>query len=462
MRITIEIADSYCQFNADSAIHYGARAVALIPEDTSPQTDTRARLSLINALGTAGLFIPAVKGLDSIGEAVKDPSSRIEYWKSSRKLYFYMLTYVQDHGRYADIYRRRYIECDDSLLRYLPKEEPLYRFIKCERLVTEGRLNEAQKDLQQLMTAQGDSDNIYGMAAYQLAEVYKRKGDFRGYATYLATAAESDIKCCVREGLALPDLANWLYEHGDLNNAFNYINYALEEANQGNIRMRTVAISALMPVIDQAYRKEINDSRNNMVGFAMISSTLLLIAAVLLIIIMRSMAKMRGNERKLAASSRKLEAYVGNFIGLCSNYASRLQQLAALVTRKISSGQSDDLLRIVSSGKFNETGSDEFYKLIDKALLDIFPDFVDSINSLLQPDRQIELRKDDPLTPELRIYAFVRLGVDQSVQIAQILGYSTNTVYAYRNRMRNRAINRDTFDKDVADLGNSQFSSVII
>lgn len=312
------------------------------------------------------------------------------------------------------------------------------------------------------MTAQGDSDNIYGMAAYQLAEVYKRKGDFRGYATYLATAAESDIKCCVREGLALPDLANWLYEHGDLNNAFNYINYALEEANQGNIRMRTVAISALMPVIDQAYRKEINDSRNNMVGFAMISSTLLLIAAVLLIIIMRSMAKMRGNERKLAASSRKLEAYVGNFIGLCSNYASRLQQLAALVTRKISSGQSDDLLRIVSSGKFNETGSDEFYKLIDKALLDIFPDFVDSINSLLQPDRQIELRKDDPLPPELRIYAFVRLGVDQSVQIAQILGYSTNTVYAYRNRMRNRAINRDTFDKDVADLGNSQFSSVII
>lgn len=462
LRITIEIADSYCQFNADSAIHYGARAVALIPEDTSPQTDTRARLSLINALGTAGLFIPAVKGLDSIGEAVKDPSSRIEYWKSSRKLYFYMLTYVQDHGRYADIYRRRYIECDDSLLRYLPKEEPLYRFIKCERLVTEGRLNEAQKDLQQLMTAQGDSDNIYGMAAYQLAEVYKRKGDFRGYATYLATAAESDIKCCVREGLALPDLANWLYEHGDLNNAFNYINYALEEANQGNIRMRTVAISALMPVIDQAYRKEINDSRNNMVGFAMISSTLLLIAAVLLIIIMRSMAKMRSNERKLAASSRKLEAYVGNFIGLCSNYASRLQQLAALVTRKISSGQSDDLLRIVSSGKFNETGSDEFYKLIDKALLDIFPDFVDSINSLLQPDRQIELRKDDPLTPELRIYAFVRLGVDQSVQIAQILGYSTNTVYAYRNRMRNRAINRDTFDKDVADLGNSQFSSVII
>ena len=57
------------------------------------------------------------------------------------------------------------------------------------------------------------------------------------------------------------------------------------------------------------------------------------------------------------------------------------------------------------------------------------------------------------MSPELRIYAFVRLGVDQSPKIAQILNYSVNTVYAYRNRMRNRAIDRDNFDSDVANLG---------
>jgi len=458
-RLSIELAESYRQFNADSAIYYGAQAVSLIPREASEEMATRARLSLVNALSTAGLFIPAVKELDSISHTVKGIPAKIEYWKSSRILYSYMLTYVQDRREYADAYRSRYIACDDSLLKHLPKDEPFYRFILCERLVTEGRCSEAQNNLERLMESQGDQSNIYGMAAYQLAEVYKDKGDFRGYAKNLAIAAGSDIKCCVREGLALPTLANWLYEHGDLNNAFNYINYALEEANQGNIRMRTVTISTLMPVIDQAYRKEINDSRNIMLAFTVISTTLFLISLALLAFLVRSFRKKKSNERKLATSSKKLEAYVGNFISLCSNYASRLEQLTKLVTRKISSGQSEDLLKIVSSGKFNEADTEEFYKLIDKALLDIFPDFVDSINAFLQPDKKIILKNDDPLTPELRIYAFVRLGVDQSVQIAQILGYSINTVYAYRNRMRSKAIDRENFDTCVANLGNSQTSS---
>ncbi len=110
-------------------------------------------------------------------------------------------------------------------------------------------------------------------------------------------------------------------------------------------------------------------------------------------------------------------------------------------------------MKLVSSGRFNEEDNDEFYRLIDKAILDLFPDFVDNINTLLMPDQQIALKPDMQLSPELRIYAFVRLGVDQSNKIAQILNYSSNTVYSYRNRMRNRAFDRDNFDKNVAELG---------
>lgn len=457
----IALAEAYRQFNADSAIHYGTLAVDGTPENASEEMRTRARLSLANALSTAGLFIPAVKALDSIENSVKGIPAKIEYWKSSRILYSYMLAYVQERGVYARAYRSRYIACDDSLLRFLPSDEPFHKFIFCERLVSEGRRNEARIRLEQLMTSQGKESNIYGMAAFQLAEVCKDNGDFKGYARYLALSAESDIICCVREGIALPTLANFLYEHGDLDNAFNFINYALEEANQGNIRMRTVTISALMPVIDQSYRTELDESRDNMTGFALISTTLFLIAISLLAFLLRSVGKMRSNERKLASSSKKLESYVGNFIGLCSNYASRLEQLTKLITRKISSGQSEDLLRMVSSGKFNEADTEEFYKLIDKALLDIFPDFVESINTLLLPEKKILLNEDDPLTPELRIYAFVRLGVTQSSQIAQILGYSINTVYAYRNRMRNRAIDREAFDSEVGALGESKISPVL-
>jgi len=453
-RLSFKLTEQYRQVNADSSLYYAFKALRLAPED-SASLKTRGHLAIANAMSTAGLFIPANQTIDSIRQTVTDISDKIELWKSSRMFYSYMLAYVQDQRILADRYRDYYIACDDSLLAHLPKDDAFYRFIHCERLVSEGRMSQAKTNLENLMKQLPPESNLYGMAAFQLAEVYKSKGDFKGYAIKLALAAESDIKGCVREGIALPTLANWLYEHGDLGNAFNYINFALEDANTGNIRMRTVSIATLMPVIDKAYRSKIDSSKNQILIYLIITLVLFLIAATSLAGLIRSYRRMHANKRKLASTSKKLEAYVGNFIGLCSNYASRLDQFTKLVTRKISAGQSDDLLKLISSGKFTEDDNDEFYKLIDKALLDLFPDFVKSINTLLLPDKQISLSSGDPLTPELRIYAFVRLGVDQSNRIAQILNYSVNTVYSYRNRMRNRAIDRDNFDKQVANLADT-------
>ena len=78
---------------------------------------------------------------------------------------------------------------------------------------------------------------------------------------------------------------------------------------------------------------------------------------------------------------------------------------------------------------------------------------MEDLNTLLRPEEKIEVKSPNTLTPELRIYAFVKLGIEESTRIAQILHYSTNTVYTYRNKMRNKAINRDTFDADVTQLG---------
>ncbi len=74
------------------------------------------------------------------------------------------------------------------------------------------------------------------------------------------------------------------------------------------------------------------------------------------------------------------------------------------------------------------------------------------VNQLLREEEQIMLKKDEGLSPELRIYAFVKLGVEESTRIAQILHYSVSTIYAYRNKMRNKAINRETFEADIVAI----------
>ncbi|WP_394366022.1 DUF6377 domain-containing protein [Prevotella denticola] len=69
------------------------------------------------------------------------------------------------------------------------------------------------------------------------------------------------------------------------------------------------------------------------------------------------------------------------------------------------------------------------------------PDFIDRFNALLRPECRFTSENTHSLTPEQRIYALITLGVDESVNIAEILQYSTQTVYNYRLKVR-----KSTFD----------------
>ena len=74
-------------------------------------------------------------------------------------------------------------------------------------------------------------------------------------------------------------------------------------------------------------------------------------------------------------------------------------------------------------------------------------------NALLQDNEQIILKKDELLNTELRIFAIIRLGIDDSSKIANFLHYSINTIYTYRNKVKNRAINRENFEEEIMKIG---------
>ena len=131
----------------------------------------------------------------------------------------------------------------------------------------------------------------------------------------------------------------------------------------------------------------------------------------------------------------------------------RLEEFNRLAARKIAAKQIDDLYSLVRSGKMLEEHSKVFYEIFDDAFLHTYPTFVQDFNNLLQPDKRIELTEPGRLNTELRIIAFMKLGLEDSNQIARFLNLSLNTVYTYRNKLKSRAINRDTFESDVVNIG---------
>ena len=155
---------------------------------------------------------------------------------------------------------------------------------------------------------------------------------------------------------------------------------------------------------------------------------------------------------QLLDTNLKREGLAKIYIDLCAKYIDRLKKYQTLVRRKIKANQVQELLSTMSSSRISEEDAAAFMNRFDKAFLDLYPTFVDELNALLLPENQLVLRQPGTLSPELRIYALIRLGVRESSEIADLLFFSPQTIYNYRSALKAKAISKDTFDADVKNL----------
>lgn len=94
----------------------------------------------------------------------------------------------------------------------------------------------------------------------------------------------------------------------------------------------------------------------------------------------------------------------------------------------------------------------QFYQNFDSAFLNIYPNFIESVNALLLEGEHIEPKDGEQLTRELRILALIRLGITDNKEIASILRASIATIYTYRSRLKARARSKHTFEHDIKHI----------
>ena len=127
---------------------------------------------------------------------------------------------------------------------------------------------------------------------------------------------------------------------------------------------------------------------------------------------------------ELSESNQIKEEYIARFIKLCSTYINRLDAYRRMVNKKVSAGQIAELLKITRSQDALDEELEELYANFDTAFLHLFPNFVGKFNDLLQEMNRILPKKGELLNTELRIFALIRLGIEDSSQIAEFLRYS--------------------------------------
>ena len=158
--------------------------------------------------------------------------------------------------------------------------------------------------------------------------------------------------------------------------------------------------------------------------------------------------------RQLSEINDSKEQYIANIFTICSNYISSHEEFRANIHKLLTARKFEQAMQLVNSPELSYEEIKQLYANFDKIFLQLYPDFVADFNTLLREEEQISLKKSDTLTTELRIYALVRLGLNDSVKIARFLHCSVQTVYNTRQRTRNKAaIPREEFALRVRSLG---------
>ena len=331
---------------------------------------------------------------------------------------------------------------------------------------------------------------------YRYLDLKMMRPDGDEWACWLAQAALADVENAVMDQAALWELANHLYEQGDIERAYRYINFAAECAARFSTRLRNQQIAPVMQTVDSIYQLQ-NEKENAYLKAALGMMALLIVLALAFLVYVnrnrRHLAQARNelsrkngqllslNERlsranagldeantKLTATGRRMndaivnldesnrvkEKYIGLFLRQCSTYIDRMDRQRKEISNLLKGKRYAELAEFVSAHNFRDKEQEELFEIFDSTFIRLFPTFVDEFNQLLRPESRMVLPDQSKLTTGVRIFALIRLGIDDSSKIAEFLHYSVNTIYNYRAKIKNgAACGRDEFEDRVREIG---------
>jgi hypothetical protein len=470
----------YVKYNFDSTLHYINLNLTLAESLKNRDLINETKFHLSHLLSASGMYSESLEILASVNLKDLTPILKLDYYSCYQQVYAELGLYTALKN--GDRYYRISGSYRDSLLAALDPDSNEYLLLYEAKLQDEGHVDESIKINSLLLSRVTKTNPDFALYAFQRAISYRTKGDHDLEKKYLILSATADIRAAVKDNVSLTLLAILLFDQKEIDLAYKYIMFSLEDAKFYNSRLRFVEISRILPLISQAFQVK-NDKQKAQLRFYAIALTLLTVLLIMALLLMyyqmkklskarmdlqnanaqlynlsqdlyKANAQLKSLNHELSESNHIKEEHIGFFLNLCSTYIDKLDDFRKMTHRKLSTGQFEDLFKLTKSNHFFDSELKEFYTNFDSTFLHIFPHFVDQFNQLLSENERLILKPEELLNTELRIFALIRLGITDSSKIASFLRYSINTIYNYRTRVRNKAsVPRDDFERLVKNIG---------
>ena len=486
----------YRVYDADSALHYINKNIQLAQQTDNRTWEVVSLLEQSFVLTSSGLLTEALKAVSDIQPEELPQNLRSEYFGRLCTLYSRLRDYSSENSQLSEHYNNLQKAFRDSV--YLTATPDELRYWNCRAWLYLGtpEIEPVKQAFEENKQTLSNDSRKYSIATYNLSAIYRSENNDSKYLENLILSAMADIRSVNGDIGSLQEIAEYLFKHGEIDRAYNYILYCSQKAMLFHNRVRIVKMSHLQNQIYKAYQEQSRTQQKRLQASLIAVSFLFLVLIGAFLFIRKQMRRLKEANLKLDSTNQKLsvnmdalstahqrleevnmqlkdlntqlqevndqlresnyvkEEYIGYVFNICSTYISKLEEFRKSINRKLKVGQIEDVKAMTDSSATASNELKEFYQNFDTIFLHLYPDFVGDFNALLLPEERIELKEGELLNTELRIHALIRLGITDSVKIADFLHCSAQTVYNNRLRTRNKSIiPKEDFINAVKKLG---------
>ena len=462
--LSLKLYYEYESFVYDSAYKYIERAGKAAFLMNNPTLAAYAKIRTGFVLLSSGLFKESLDTLKSIPIANFNDTIKREYYIVYARTYYDLADYDRDTP-FASIYTKLGNQLMDSAMHYTAKESSDF-------LALEGLLKMKQDNFPAAIAAYElwmhqfkMSDHQYAIAASSLGYVYSLLNRNDKAIDLLIGASIADIRSSTRETVALRNLSDLLFKEGDVKTAYRYIKIAMEDATFYNARHRKIEIAKILPIIEGEKLNTVEKQKTILIFYAVMLTVLILMVLVFAWVIFKQLKKLKQAKQiiqeintnlmetnnKMMEANRIKEEYIGYFFNISSEYIEKMVTFEKTIYRKVVARQFDDLSNIIKNSDLKREKENLFLNF-DKIFIKLFPNFVNDFNLLFKEEDRVQLKGDELLTPELRIFALMRLGIKDNEKIAKFLDYSVNTIYTYKTKIKSKSIHRERFEERIMEI----------
>ena len=473
----------YRFYQSDSAISYARKSMHIANQLNDLSKINTTKLNLASIMGTLGMYKEATDILNKINIKAT-PDLKGNYYGVCSTLYLSMSDFAatsQEKTNYITLTKKY----RDSSYNFYPKNTESFIIHQANQFFEEKKYDKALPLLENYFAKIKNNNTDKAVVAYLISQNYQQKKEFGEEKKWLIISAISDLQLEKKEYISLRSLAYIMYEEGDIDRAYKYTKRTLEDALFCNARLRTFEISKMMPIINDAYEKQNETNRHQLILFLVSATVLSLFLLTALILLFKQIKKVSKAKYEISLANKQFktlneelkvaneklnetnvtlkeaslvkEIYIGRYMDQCSVYISKLDQYRRQLNIMAASGKMTELVRAIKSKEFIDKELKEFYNNFDKTFLLLFPNFIEEFTSLLTDTDDIKLKQGELMNTELRIFALIRLGISDSGKISEFLRYSLSTIYNYRTKLRNKSLGpRDEFEANVMRIGTNK------